>query len=71
MLTNRESGKRLLTASTTITYDDVTNSQLDEYSCQCVAWYIQDGTWQYLVSTQGVVLPPCGYYSNGTGAYID
>ena len=59
VLTNRESGKRLLTASTTITSDDVTNSQLDEYSCQCVAWYIQDSTWQYLVSNPGVVFLPC------------
>ncbi|XP_076471483.1 uncharacterized protein LOC143301237 [Babylonia areolata] len=60
MKTDRASGKRLLTTTTIITGKEVTPmvEQGRNYTCQCVAWFIEDSAWHHIFSNMAVVLPP-------------
>ncbi|KAL8614156.1 hypothetical protein ACOMHN_026373 [Nucella lapillus] len=56
MQMDRGSGKRLLTASTVVRLAAMKSVE-GNYTCQCVAWYIQDGTWRHNLSSSAVIRP--------------
>ncbi|KAL8594837.1 hypothetical protein ACOMHN_016078 [Nucella lapillus] len=49
---------KMFTGRAKVSYNDIVNTQVDDYTCTCKAWYYVDGDWKTAQSSNAIIKLP-------------